>query len=542
MIRSSLVIASTLIGFSNYAVADTCNAPDINNEYHLVFEDNFNGSGLDYGIWNTEFLWGPGVVINNEQQYYVNEGQFAYDPFVVSDGVLSIEAIKAPFDRSKLYLTRAIYSPNSAELLWRVPENAVEYQVYRDGVLQGVVSGGSYFDAQLREGIDYAYEVVALDSNNTQLVSAQLTINTADRPITTPDQLFSLNLQARIYSPFAIELLWNSVNRAGSVKIYRDGVLYRTLAGGDFKSLYEPDLISAKSYQYVVQVFDQCDELIIEEEIDVNTSSGVTPPPPAATRLVVASVIYSKFTAELSWNVVNGAVSYDIFENGAFVDNTDARSIFVDDLVAGIDRRYRVIALDFDGNEVDATSRVINTADNSFALNRQPFLSGIITSYDSFRFRYGRVEARARMPAGKGLWSAFWLLNAYYKQDQPADPEIDIIEAIGDQTTTANQAYHFQRDLDGDGFHTDRVSTELRSPISDFSSAFHTYSVDWTEGLIVWYVDGVETNRLEGSDVSSEQMYLIANLAVGGNFPGPPDETTQYPAKFEIDYIRVYQQ
>jgi beta-glucanase (GH16 family) len=99
-----------------------------------------------------------------------------------------------------------------------------------------------------------------------------------------------------------------------------------------------------------------------------------------------------------------------------------------------------VTAVDRDGNAVDQTSRVLNTADNGFALNRQPYLSGIITSYNSFRFKYGRVEARARMPARKGLWSAVWLLNAYYKQDPPEDPEIDIIEAIGDQTTTANHA------------------------------------------------------------------------------------------------------
>lgn len=61
------------------------------------------------------------------------------------------------------------------------------------------------------------------------------------------------------------------------------------------------------------------------------------------------------------------------------------------------------------------------------------------------------------------------------------------------------------------------------------------------EGRIVWYVDGMETNRIEGDQVSSEQMYIIANLAVGGNFPGPANESTPFPARFEIDYIRVYQ-
>ena len=71
--------------------------------------------------------------------------------------------------------------------------------------------------------------------------------------------------------------------------------------------------------------------------------------------------------------------------------------------------------------------RVINTADNSFELNRQAFLSGIITSYESFRFLYGRAGARVRFPAGRGFLSAFWLLKAYYEQDQPKDPGIAVL-------------------------------------------------------------------------------------------------------------------
>jgi len=65
--------------------------------------------------------------------------------------------------------------------------------------------------------------------------------------------------------------------------------------------------------------------------------------------------------------------------------------------------------------------------------------------------------------------------------------------------------------------------------------------VEWEKDLIIWYVDDVETHRITGPSVSSEQMYLIANLAVGGDFPGPADESTPLPATYEIDYIRVWQ-
>lgn len=537
----SCTLMSVAVLLSAHAVADTCLAPDADGEYRLIFEENFAGDGLDRGRWETEFLWGPGVIINNESQYYVNEGQFGFEPFSVSDGVLSIKADKAPFDRSQLYLTRSIYSASAVELLWRVPEGAVSYEIYRDGQLQGRASGGSYLQTNLRDGIDYAYEVTALDGDANALVSAQLTVNTADRPTLSAEQAFTLGLVSRVYSSTVAELQWQAPNRAARYEIYRNGVLYRSLSGGDYKSLYEAGLMAGRDYQYRLVAYDRCDERIIEQSVLVNTDSGISPPATTSDRLVIRSSIYSDSTADIGWNAVRGARRYLIHDNGVQVADTDGRSLFIDDLVPGIDRRFLVIALDGDGNELDRTTRVLNTADNSFALNRQPYLSGIITSYNSLRFRYGRVEARARMPAGKGLWSAFWLLNAYYKQDQPEDPEIDIIEAIGDRVTTANHAYHYQADLDGDGFYTDRQSTELRASMTDFSADFHTYRVDWEPERIVWYVDDIETARVEGTQVSDEQMYLIANLAVGGNFPGPADSTTPFPASFDIDYIRVWQ-
>lgn len=541
MIRFCAIFASCLLALFSNAQADTCGVPVTDGEYQLVFEEDFNGDSLNRNRWNTEFLWGPGVVINNENQYYVNDGQFGYEPFSVDDGVLSIAAIKTPFDRSELYLTRSIYSERTVELLWRVPVNAVAYDVYREGVLQSTVTGGSFLQSDLREGIDYAYEVIARDANGNTLVTAGLTVNTSDRPVASPQNEFSLELHARIYAPSIAEVQWQSPNRAARYEVYRNGSLYRTLVGADYKSLYDVGLVEGTDYQYRVLAYDRCDELIIEQQLTLNTADGVSTMNTSSDRLVINSAVYSVTTAEISWNAVRGVRRYDIFDNGQFVSSTDARSLFIDDLVPGTDRKFRVVALDADGNTVDQTTRVINTADNSFALNRQPYLSGIITSYDAFKFKYGRVEVRARMPAGKGLWSAVWLLNAYYKQDQPEDPEIDIMEAIGDLPTTAHHAYHYQVDEDGDGFYTQRKSIEQRASIADFSADFHTYRVDWEEGRIVWYVDDIETARTEGSHVSSEQMYLIANLAVGGNFPGPADSTTVFPAVLEIDYIRVFQ-
>lgn len=523
------------------ARADTCEAPVPDAPLSLVFADEFDGNQLDRNRWNTEFLWGPGVVINRERQYYVNEGQFGYDPFSVENGALSITAIKTVFDRSQLYLTRSIYGPNTVELLWRVPEGAVRYLVYRDGALIGEARGGAYLDRDLREGIDYAYRVVALDAFDNELVTAELTVNTDERPLPPVRRPFSLRVKARLYSSTSGEVTWDPPNRAARYEVYRDGELRRQLEGQGYSSLSESGLARDRVYDYRVVAYDRCDDLIIEDRVTLDTGAAVIPPDDGVARLVIGLRVYSDSDAEIAWNGVRGARRYTVEEGGANVQDGDGRSLFVDDLVPGRDRRFRVTAYDADGNALDSTTRVINTADNSFALNRQAFLSGIITSYKSFRFLYGRAEARVRFPAGRGFLSAFWLLNAYYDQDQPEDPEIDVIEAIGDQPNTAFQTYHVGTDRDGDGFYTNRRSIEQRAGIDDLTADFHTYAVDWSPGRIVWYVDGVETNRYEGDDVSDEQMYLIANVAVGGPFPGPPDATTPFPASMEIDWIRVYQ-
>lgn len=532
----ALVIGATV---APVAQADTCEAYDANAPYELVFADEFEDGELDRGRWNTELLWGPGVIINNEMQYYVGEDQFGYNPFVVSDGVLSIKADKAPFDRTRLYLTKSIYSATAAEVLWRQPEGAVSYDVERDGAYLGAAEGGAWFEPSLRDGIDYAYEITARDENGNALSTEQITVNTSERGTFTPRTAFSLELDTVIYSARSAELVWRSPNRAAYYIVTHNGESQR-LNGRTFDSLYLDDVTPDVDFNYSVAAYDLCDELIIEDSIVLNTADGQTPSD-VAERLVINATIYSESTAEISWSAVQGATQYTLYDNGALTATITGRSQFIDDMVPGVDRQFLVIAEDSDGIELDSTTRTLNTADASFALNRQPFVSGALTSYDSFRFKYGRVEMRARMPAGRGFWSAFWLLNAYYHDAEPEDPEIDIIEAIGDQTNVANHAYHTRLDTDGDGVTDSSQSDEFRSSIEDFSADFHRYSVEWTPEFIQWSVDDEVTAEVRGERVSQEQMYIILNLAVGGTFPGPPDETTQFPGSFDIDYVRVYQ-
>ena len=174
----------------------------------------------------------------------------------------------------------------------------------------------------------------------------------------------------------------------------------------------------------------------------------------------------------------------------------------------------------------DGTIRL--TASNT-PTNGQPYTSGVITSYGKFSFLYGAVEFRARPPAGRGLLSALWMLPNNH--DHP--PEIDIVEVNGAQPHLAHFGYHWPT---GDGIGSDLPTAVL----GDQSGAFHTYAVTWDPGLIVWYVDGVEVHRFTGAQVADQEMYLLANLAVGG-WVGAPDGSTTLPASLEIDYVRVWQ-
>jgi beta-glucanase (GH16 family) len=168
------------------------------------------------------------------------------------------------------------------------------------------------------------------------------------------------------------------------------------------------------------------------------------------------------------------------------------------------------------------------------------YTSGMITSGratwqdpapDKFAFKYGYAEMRARVPKGKGLWPAFWLLS----RDQDWPPEIDVMEIIGDQTNIQNMTVHF---LNAQGVYGSHGG-EWAGP--DFSADWHTYAMDWQPNAIIWYVDGVERWRCtDKSHIPTETMYLLANLAVGGDWPGSPDASTVFPANFEIDYIRVW--
>ena len=192
----------------------------------------------------------------------------------------------------------------------------------------------------------------------------------------------------------------------------------------------------------------------------------------------------------------------------------------------------------FNGSTLKITGSITPTNLLSRA-NNQPYLSGVITTSDNFKMTYGYVEMSAKVTSGEGFLSTFYLFNQDFEKNKP---EIDIIEYIGSRPDKAYQTYHYydsnrNRWATGERHSTPTMETQYGS---DLGAGFHTYSVLWEPGLIVWYIDGSEVRRITGVRVSDEPMNIIAQLVVGSEWIGEPDAAS-LPKTFEIDYIRAWQ-
>lgn len=157
------------------------------------------------------------------------------------------------------------------------------------------------------------------------------------------------------------------------------------------------------------------------------------------------------------------------------------------------------------------------------------YSSGLVETKGKFSKEYGRFETRAKLPKGKGIWPAHWMLPV----DKSWPPEIDIMELLGHDPKTVYAHFHWS-------VYSKHAYEGRRYTGPDFSADFHVFAVEWEPTEIRWYVDGDLVMSRKGQ-VPHKPFYLILNTAVGGVWPGNPDATTQFPQYHLIDYVRVYE-
>ncbi len=190
---------------------------------------------------------------------------------------------------------------------------------------------------------------------------------------------------------------------------------------------------------------------------------------------------------------------------------------------------------------LDGEGNLAITAREETYLNRS-YTSGRINTRGLFERRQGRFEARIKLPEGQGIWPAFWLLGSNFPSvGWPACGEIDIMEYRGQEPDVVHGSLH------GPGYSGGAALTDsFRLASGDFSDDFHVFAVEWDESSITWIVDDVRYQTLPRSNlpagtpwVFDQPFFIILNVAVGGNYVGPPDDTTPFPQSMLIDYVRV---
>lgn len=160
-------------------------------------------------------------------------------------------------------------------------------------------------------------------------------------------------------------------------------------------------------------------------------------------------------------------------------------------------------------------------------------------------FQYGRIDVRAILPFGQGIWPAIWMLGANFPNSGwPSCGEIDIMELLGSSPSTVHGTIHFGADWTQHNY----VGQGTSLPSGEtFADEFHVFSIDWNEDGITWFIDDQPFYSVT-STVTGGQPYpfdnpffFILNVAVGGQWPGYPDATTTFPQFMAVDYVRVFQ-
>jgi beta-glucanase (GH16 family) len=172
------------------------------------------------------------------------------------------------------------------------------------------------------------------------------------------------------------------------------------------------------------------------------------------------------------------------------------------------------------------------------------YTSGRILTKEIYDQKYGRFEARIKLPWGKGLWPAFWLLGSDIDTvGWPNCGEIDVMEYVGQAPTVTHGSIHGPNYFGGDAI------TKSYTLLNDrFDTDFHVFGIEWGENYINYYVDDVLYNQITPNDLpegskwvfNDRSFFIILNLAVGGSFVGAPNSETQFPQTMIVDYVKVY--
>ena len=572
------------------------------SDYELVFEDVFDSASLDSEKWNTSLLWGPYHKINNEQQLYVDtlgaNANSLHTPFIFTGDTLKITA--TPISESSPYpdlpdINSDLWHPNSYSEYLQPPcmallgDDASSCSNVGDSTdfLSGIITSYGSFNmthgyvemrAKLPEGQGlwpafwmlpqhYVKDVPEIDvmeflGHDVETIyntyhyfdisdeNVWSAVSTDSMTSNSQDWTTDFHTFGMAWSP--TELIWyidgEETNRVSDSEFVIPNQPMHLLAnlavGGNwpgsadetdtsvFPAVFEIDYIRAYK-----KLLNPTLDLVNDYQLmfgDEFSGDSLNP---------------SKWNTHFLWGPylpINNEKQYYVDILGS--DEGGVSPFRVSGGNLSITARHKDDPLGFTipESQPEETDPIWSQFKSfHFDKNTPPafppispdeieYTSGIITSYDAFKFAKGYAEIRAKIPKGDGLWPAFWLLNGYYVGRQP---EIDIMEARGENPHEIVHSFHLDNGLESQSY----TSTHSDS-VNGYSDNFHTYGVRWQPGKIDWYIDGDVKHTYEDEDVAYQVMYVIANLAVGGDFNYSDPDKTLFPISLDIDYIRIYQE
>ena len=561
-------------------------------DYELVFADEFDGATLDPSKWSTALLWGPYLPINAEQQLYVDtlgmHSGFEHSPFELTGETLRIVATPTsdelrppprpaadggawrPYPWAEFQQNRTEGTPGSAGYRRGYDPDDVDY-------LSGILT--SYGSFRMTHGyvemrakvppgrglwpafwllpMHYVEDVPEIDVMEFLGQDVGTLYNTYHyfdvandwRKVSTPSfpnyvtdwtadfHTFGMEWGPRDITWYVDGVATHSVDdaeyRISGQAMY---LLANLAVGGSWPGAPDADTPFPASFEIdYIRAYD----LSAAEELDLGRDYELM----FADEFDGDSLDPDKWRTHFIWGpylVINDEEQYyvdalgsDAGEGGSPFDVGDGKLVIT---ARAADDPAGFAPPEAMPDEDDPIWDAFPSFSRAGPYPVRNYSSGIITSYDAFKFAEGYAEIRAKVPAGDGLWPAFWLLNGYYVALQP---EIDVMEILGEDPSRVVHSYH-RRAPDGTLASTSYETASDASP-GGFADGFHTYGVRWRRGEITWYVDGTARHTYRGDDVGYQVMYVIANLAVGGNFNTRPVDEAALPARLEIDRIRVYQ-
>lgn len=291
-------------------------------------------------------------------------------------------------------------------------------------------------------------------------------------------------------------------------------------------------------------------EETIEETTEATTEATTEETEPAETTRKLTEPIYLP--------VVEGPDSIEQYEgyNLVWYDEFDGDALNLDNwnvsvARAGANNSELQAYVDSEENVyIENGKLVLNAIKGEDEDGNVSYTSGKVTTFNKMDLLYGKIVVSAKVPEGRGLWPAIWMMPTNEKRfgTWPKCGEIDIMEIICQDVNTSYSTIHY-----GNPHASQQGIIKLDN--GSFADSFHEYSLEWEPGEMRFYTDGIlvltvndwftgtsESNTMAYPAPFNQEFYLQLNLAVGGTWPGDPDENTDFnKSQFEIDYVHVYQ-